>query len=72
MPYTRTHQFALVGETEPDLILLIIVVVMGDLRTSGNKDIIRCGDMCADLGRPPPLIPDGEVILSRRFTHELK
>ena len=66
------HPAALVGETEPDLILLIIVV-MGDLRISeAIREGIRCGDKCADFGRPLPIpILDGEVILSRRFTPEL-
>ena len=68
---------ALVGETDPDLILLIIDVVMGDLRCTSDDDIrdeMRWGDRCADLGRPPPppINPDGEVTLSRRFTNELK
>ena len=72
----RAHQLALVGETEPDRILFITAAVSGDLRTASDDDgkrAIRCGEMCADLGRPPhgPTL-DGDVILSRRFTYELK
>ena len=72
----RAHQLALVGETEPDRILFITAAVSGDLRTASDDDgkrAIRCGEMCADLGRLPhgPIL-DGDVILSRRFTYELK